>query len=220
MNEWDNIATSFDSTRKKPWDECINFIKSLKGIGIDLGCGNGRHLLAISKNCQFTVGIDKSITMMHLSKKNIEKNKKTPIFLVCADIKTLPFPDNTFDAALFIASLHNIQGHQNRVRALTEMRRILKPDGTALISVWAKWQDAYRKHFFIKLFNIKNGKEFGDILIPWKKNGLNIERFYHLYGRWELKHDLKKAGLKIIEIWGAKKSSKKFPDNHFALVRK
>jgi|Deesub1362A_J573_1020465.scaffolds.fasta_scaffold01078_10 ubiquinone/menaquinone biosynthesis C-methylase UbiE len=217
MKEWDLIAESFDTTRRYPWKECLDFIKEIHGIAIDIGCGNARHLIPMAEKCKLAVGIDASIRMAEIAYKKVKEAKLKNVAVICGNACSLPFKDNFFDFALFIASLHNIKGRENRIKALEELKRILKPGGKALISVWSKWQDKWRK-YFIK--NIFRWKEHGDIYIPWKKNGMNIMRFYHLYSMREFRKDIKKAGLKIEKAWSVKKKSKKYADNHFAVVSK
>lgn len=214
---WNAIAKSFDSTRKEPWEECLNFIEKIEGKAIDIGCGNGRHLTPLAKKTDFAVGLDFSIEMLKICSEKIRNEKMNNVLLVCGNACRLPFKDNSFDYALFIATLHNIKGKDNRIKALVELKRILKPNGKALISVWAKWQDKWRWYFIKKLLSFK--EEHGDIYIPWKKNGINVERFYHLYSKREFKKDLLKAGLKIEKLWSVKKVSKRHPDNHFAIVK-
>jgi len=212
---WNAIAKSFDSTRKEPWEECLNFIEKIRGRAIDIGCGNGRHLFPLAEKAELAVGLDFSIEMLKICKEKLRNICN--VLLVCGNACRLPFKDNSFDYAIFIAALHNIRGRGNRIKALVELKRILKPNGTALISVWAKWQDKWRWYFIKKLFSFKG--EHGDIYIPWKKDGINVERFYHLYSKKEFKKDLIKAGLKIEKLWSVKKASKKHPDNHFAIVK-
>ncbi|MBC7128747.1 MAG: class I SAM-dependent methyltransferase [Thermoplasmatales archaeon] len=212
MNYWDKIAGDFDAKRKFPWKECLDFISSISGTCLDLGCGGGRHLAAMKEKC-FAVGADISFSMLEIARE-----KAGDAFLVCCDARNLPFLDETFDNALFIAALHNIEGKEERRKALSELRRILKKEGRAIISVWAKWQDRFIFHFIKKFF--KKQGEHGDILVPWKKNGEEIMRFYHLYSMIEFKKELKESGFKIEKAWSVKKASKWLKDNHFAIVRK
>lgn len=214
--EWDEIAESFDSTRKYAWEECIDFIEKINGIAIDIGCGNGRHLIYMANKTRIAIGIDASIKMIEICKKKI--NAKN-ILLICGNACNLPFKDKKIDFALFIATLHNIRGKENRIKALKELKRVLKPNGKALISVWAKWQDRWRWYFVKEFLKFWRSYEHGDIYIPWRKDGLNVNRFYHLYSKREFKNDILKAGLKIEKLWSVKKVSKKHADNHFAIVR-
>ena len=49
------------------------------------------------------------------------------------------------DAALCIAVMHHISSIDRRLRILKEMARVLKPNGTALITVWAQEQQDKEK---------------------------------------------------------------------------
>lgn len=218
---WDKIAKSFDQTRKKPWKECIDFIDSNSESSViaDVGCGNGRHLIPCVKKCKMAIGLDLSIELLKIVQNKATKENIENIVLINSDALHLPIKSNSLDAVLFIAALHNIKGKNKRIEALTEIKRVLNKDGTALISVWSRWQDKYRNHFFKKWFTQFGKNEFGDIDIYWRQHGLNIPRFYHLYSKREFISDLKKAGLKIDHVEDVKMHSKKHPDNYFALVR-
>jgi len=219
---WDCIAESFDKTRRKPWNQCVDFIKTLKktDLVVDMGCGNGRHLIICAENCKQVIGLDISIKLLYIVNNIlIEKNLKN-VFILHSDVTYVPIKNETVDAILYIASLHNIQGREKRIQSLKELKRILKKEGRALISVWSKWQDKYRKLFFKKWFNQVGKSEFGDIDIYWKQHGLNIPRFYHLYSKKEFVKDINEAGLKLEEIESVKLCSQKHPDNYFAIVKK
>lgn len=219
---WDSIAQSFDLTRKKPWKQCLEFINkcSENDTIADIGCGNGRHLIPSAKICNQAIGIDISNKLLKIVKNRLNENKIENVLLLQSDLVNLPIKDSSVDLELFIASLHNVKGRENRIKALIEARRILKKDGKALISVWSRWQDRYRKIFFKKWFTSIGKNEFGDIDIYWRQHGLNIPRFYHLYSKKEFRNDIIEAGLKIIELKSEKIISKKYPDNFFAVVKR
>ena len=219
---WNCIAKSFDKTRTKPWKQCIDFVKNLNITEtiVDMGCGNGRHLIICAEYSKHVIGLDLSKELLFIAKNKMEeKNIKNAIFLH-SDVKFIPIKNETVDAILYIASLHNISGRHNRIQSLRELKRILKKDGVALISVWSRWQDKYRKLFFKKWFRCTSKSDFGDIDIYWRQHNLNIPRFYHLYSKKELIEDLTKAGLKIKKIESVKLHSQKYPDNFFAIVIK
>ena len=218
---WERIAKSFDKTRRKPWSKCIEFIDSMekKGLFLDIGCGNGRHLIPAARKNELVIGIDFSINMLRVCRNNLEKAGVRNYALLQADARYLPFKDDCFDYVIFIASLHNIRGRDNRIMALREMRRILKSGGKGLISVWSKWQDRFFFHFLKELF-LGNYEEFGDIEIMWKRDDINLPRFYHLYSRREFLGELKEAGFEIAKIESVKISSKILKDNFFAVVIK
>jgi ubiquinone/menaquinone biosynthesis C-methylase UbiE len=217
---WDAIAKSFDTTRQKPWAYCLQFIGSLKHTDIvaDLGCGNGRHLLPCATQCSFVIGVDLSSQLLRITQKKFINKGINTAAVVHADIVQLPIETSSVDAVLFIASLHNIQGKENRAAALREVVRVLKPQGTALISVWSRWQEKYYK-YFLKQLLLRTG-EFGDVNVFWRQHNLNVPRFYHLYGKHEFRRELRQTGLHIERLESVKIHSKRFPDNYFAVVRK
>ena len=218
---WNLIAKSFDNTRKKPWNICLEYINNLKkeSVVADFGCGNGRHLIPCAKHCKKVYGIDISKKLLDIVKRKIEKQKITNVELIHSNLVKIPLKDRSVDSIIFIAALHNIKKRKNRIKALSELKRVLKKDKIAMISVWSRWQEKFRIEFLKKFFLIDNKNEFGDIDIYWTQNNLNIPRFYHLYSKKEFEKDIKKAGLEIIEIKSVKLSSKKYADNYFAIVK-
>jgi len=220
MAAWDAIAASFDTTRRTPWPIVLDFIKNRPpgGVLVDLGCGNGRHLLPATDCCTLGIGIDFSRKLLKITDTKIRTHQIDNLSLIQADLCSLPLSDDTVDTILFIAALHNIRGRHHRRQALTEVRRILRPNGRALISVWSRWQDKYRAHF-LKDY-IGHNAEFGDIEISWRQHKLNIQRFYHLYSRSEFQTDLTTAGLRVHSLQAERFFSHRTPDNYFAEVSK
>ena len=219
---WNAIAHSFDSTRRKTWKECIDFIDSLPKTSIvaDIGSGNGRHLTPCAKRCKKVIGLDISDELLKIVQSKVVENGLNNVELVHSDVVNIPLKEKSVDAVLFVATLHNIPQRYRRIKSLNEINRILKPGGKAIISVWSRWQDKFRQHFIKKCLTNPNRAELGDIDVYWKQHGLNIARFYHLYSKRELQSDLKQAGFEITKIEGVKYFSKKYNDNYFALVKK
>ncbi|HEC89094.1 MAG TPA: class I SAM-dependent methyltransferase [Thermoplasmatales archaeon] len=217
---WDSIASSFDKTRGKPWKICIEFVEKLPkdSVIVDLGCGNGRHLIPCTQHCIKAVGLDISLNLLKIIQNKTIGMKN--IELIHGNLKDLPFRDDSFDAILYIASLHNIKYRENRIKSLREVKRIMKKNGIGLISVWSRWQDRFQNFFIKNLFKTSRVEDFGDITIYWKQNGLNIPRFYHLYSKREFKRDILEAGLYIEEIKSVRLNSRYHSDNYFAYIRK
>jgi len=219
---WDIIAKSFDSTRKKPWKKCINFIEnfSKNDYFADIGCGNGRHLIPSANHFKKVIGLDLSKELLNIVNKKILKEKIKNITLLHSNVLNIPIKSNKIDSILYIATLHNIKDRENRIQSLKEINRILKSNGKALVSVWSREQEKFRKQFFKKWFTQFGENEFGDINIYWRQHGLNIPRFYHLYSKREFKKDIIQADLSIIDLKEVSLHSKKHPDNYFVYLEK
>lgn len=220
---WNQIAIYFDKRRSERWEKCIDYINLIPANScvIDLGCGNGRHLIPLAEKANRAYGLDISEKMLETARKN-NRAKCTNISLIQGSVATLPFHDNSFDAGLFIATLHHVPTNQKRIQALSEIKRVLKPEGTLLISVWARYQERFVLHFiydFISRLLFHRAGEYGDILVEWKHEE-KVSRFYHLFTLNEIKQLILEAGLKIIEIKHVKIKSTIVPDNYFVLVKK
>lgn len=217
---WDAIADSFDLTRKKPWKQVVSFIQSIAPIDnlLDIGCGNGRHIISSSSMVKNVIGIDISTNLLKITKRHILKQEIRNVSLIHASSLDIPIASNSVDVILYIASLHNISGQTNRLISLRELRRILKSQGKAMISVWSQDQPRFKKQ--IQQSVQSQNSEMGDIFVHWRQHDLNVPRFYHLYNKKEFIEDIRKARLRIINIEEIQLSSKTVNDNYFAIVEK
>ncbi len=91
---------------------------------LDLGCGSGRYgRLARELGAGAVVGIDNSADML----------RRAVIPAALASMDALPFPANRFDVILCGLAVGHLPGPAFE-RSLHEIGRVLKVDGTALIS--------------------------------------------------------------------------------------
>ena len=183
---WNKIAEQWNNFRNQPEPMVNYFLKKYinnSGKIVDLGCGNCRNLIPFSNFICY--GVDFSKKMLK-NAEIISKNNSLDIKLYKAELTKLPFKDNFFDYALMLASLHHPKTKDKRKKALEELYRILRKDGTALITVWNKWQLRF-------LFRRKNS------LIPWKIKNKIYHRYYYLFSYFELKRLLRKNNFKILE---------------------
>jgi ubiquinone/menaquinone biosynthesis C-methylase UbiE len=109
----------------------------------DNGCGYGAVTVAIMAiDPPPPVGVQihaTDVNPMFLTQLNAKPAVQTPLWPVTVatmDVKTLSFPDNTFDLSItnfVIMALHENDGD---VRAAAHTLRTLKPGGTGAITVW------------------------------------------------------------------------------------
>lgn len=98
-------------------------LSGLNGKVLEVGVGTGRNLKYYPAGCSVT-GIDRSAGMLE---KALEKTKEmNNINLYLMDAEHLEFPDNSFDYVVTTFVLCTIP---DPVKALKEMRRVLKPSG-------------------------------------------------------------------------------------------
>jgi ubiquinone/menaquinone biosynthesis C-methylase UbiE len=218
IKTWDTIADSFDKTRKNPWNQVIDFISTLSTDSkvIDLGSGNGRHLLPAAQHSLTTIGVDFSRRMLEITQQKTTNEQLENTENIQANLYTLPFKSKSFDAGLCVAALHNVKTRTLRQQCIKEIYRILRPNGKVLISVWSRDQDRFKN----RIAPQDNNSESGDIDVYWQQDGFKIPRFYHLYNLKEFREDIQAGGFIIQSMEAEKIASKIEADNYFAIALK
>ncbi|KAG8637116.1 uncharacterized protein LOC110602467 isoform X4 [Manihot esculenta] len=126
----------------------VNDWSSVK-LALDIGCGRGILLNAVATQLKKTgssgrvVGLDRSkrTTLSTLRTANMEGVGE---YVTCreGDVRSLPFADNYFDvvvSAVFVHTVGKEYGHRTveaaaeRMRALGELVRVLKPGGIGVV---------------------------------------------------------------------------------------
>ncbi len=215
--DYDEIAKDFSDSRYSVWEEFNIFKDYIKdgpsamtssgevGRGeriLDLGCGNGRLLdLFRDKNVEYT-GIDNSEELIQIAKERSKiQNPKSKIQFLVADALNLPFEDNYFDKVFSVAVLHHIPSKEYRLQFLKEARRVLRPGGFLILSVWNLWRRPKTLKLLIKYGLLKitglSKFDFKDIFVPWQNK---ILRYVHCFTKKELKNLAKEAGFKTEKI--------------------
>ena len=105
-------------------------------VVLDAGCGLGRHLRHLARMPELKIfGIDKNTWALTETAKSVatmpDAQSKDYLFSI-ADITKLPFADSSFDCVICSEVMEHIPDHE---KALKELDRILKPQGTLAVSV-------------------------------------------------------------------------------------
>ncbi len=99
-------------------------------LDIATGTGDLAILLANTK-AEKIIGLDISIGMLEVGKQKIEAKKLSPkIEMILGDSEKIPFEENTFDAVTVAFGIRNFE---NLEIGLTEILRVLKPNGVFVI---------------------------------------------------------------------------------------
>lgn len=117
-------------------------------VFLDIGSANGTDCLnALRAGAARAEGVEIDARSLELAAMRAN-DANLPANFQHADLEsgTLPFADSTFDVINFTNVLEHLV---NRIQILKEMRRVLKPDGVAVISApncetpWKKFQRRY-----------------------------------------------------------------------------
>jgi demethylmenaquinone methyltransferase/2-methoxy-6-polyprenyl-1,4-benzoquinol methylase len=111
-------------------------VKLIKKSGakniLDIATGTGDLAIAMSSlNPDKITGLDLSAGMLKVGIEKVkEKNLESIIEMIQGDSENLPFQDNTFDA---ITVSFGVRNFENLDKGLSEINRVLKPNGTFII---------------------------------------------------------------------------------------
>ena len=203
---YNEIAEEFYQTRRKyspELEELKRYIKPEEKV-LDLGCGTGRlYEIFKNKNIDYT-GVDFSKNLINIARGKYGNHFQVADILSLPCIqktnkiargsnngvgcKGLPFSNNYFDSVWAIAVLHHIPSNELRKRVLSEIKRVLNPNGRVIATFWK-----------IKYFLRK------DVFIPFHGK----KRYYHVFTKREIGKLFEKSGFKIEESRFLKRNNKK-----------
>jgi len=112
--------------RKRSTAFILRALKKAIGPGeksiLDVPAGTGRFSFPMREAGHFVVGADYSVEMLAQTQKD---QKETAIPFLRADIRSLPFADNSFDVVTCIRLFHLIRP-EDRIKAMVELRRVAR----------------------------------------------------------------------------------------------
>ncbi|MDZ7745597.1 MAG: class I SAM-dependent methyltransferase [Halobacteriales archaeon] len=181
---YDRIAAHFSQTRAEPWPQIPAFLDGRTGgVGVALGCGNGRHVELLVDHCERAVGLDLSRALLGLA---TERATDDDADWVQGTVTQPPFATDSVDLGLYIATLHHLDSRATRRESLDELARVLAPDGNALVSVWSTTHPT---------FDETTGF---DTVVDWTlPDGETVPRYYHIYDPEEFERDLDSSALTV-----------------------
>ncbi|MDD5621132.1 MAG: class I SAM-dependent methyltransferase [Candidatus Pacebacteria bacterium] len=199
--DYNRIADSFDSKRgyiPKDFEYMQKFIKKNEKV-LDLGCGNGRLAELIDDEY---LGADVSEELIRIAKEKYPDKR----FIILNNSLRFPFKNDEFDKVFCLSVFHHTPSKAFRKQLIQEIKRILKPGGILILTVWnlkgnKKTKEMLWKYSFKKIF-FKSKLDFKDIFYPWKDSKGNIlaERYVHVFSQRELKRLILKQRFKILEL--------------------
>lgn len=142
--------------KRKHRDRILNKI-DWKGDEAVLDVGTGRGLLMIGAAKRLTTGKSTGIDIWNAEDLTNNNMTNTMSNAVLEGVKhkveikndnamSMSFPDNTFDVVISNLCLHNIYNAEDRKKACDEIARVLKKEGTGVISDF-KHMKEYEKNF-------------------------------------------------------------------------
>ena len=129
-------------------EELVRFAQMPNGARVlDLATGRGAVLFPAARTVGLSghvIGTDISEPMVNATRQEIRRLKLKNINIEQMDAESLKFPDESFDYVLCGFALFFFPHLE---RALSEMRRVLRPDGLLAVSTWEEYDDEQWRWF-------------------------------------------------------------------------
>jgi ubiquinone/menaquinone biosynthesis C-methylase UbiE len=180
------------------------FLPETNSVIVDIGGGPGIYSEWLAILGQDVILVDPVEKHVQQAKKRSSKLKKTFRCLL-GEARHLDLPDNSADLAIIHGPLYHLQERQERINALTEAKRVLKPEGMLLgfaINYTASTlvgliQGAMHSSDFFDM--CKTELLTGNHMAPGSMPGILPKAFYHK--PQELKEEIEEAGFSYVDTF-------------------
>jgi SAM-dependent methyltransferase len=205
LRDWDRIAGSVRDFSAAPstlyyrrcemalLERSLGDLRGKRVLKLDLWneAFNTRILAWMREQGAEVVGLDLSRVVAFRARKNARDERKAgdpcsngrALALLRADIRELPFATGSFDAVYTMGTIEHIDEYR---QAISEVHRVLKPGGRAVIGVPHKW-DLFLRPVMVWILDA-----FGQYLYAPEK----------AFSAGELRRDIERTGLRFVERTG------------------
>jgi len=116
---------------------------------LDLGCGTGTLTIALAKSCTFAsvTGLDADAQALAIAQDKARRSGALVRF-ERGFSSSMPFPDGYFDRVVSSLFFHHLTPGE-KAATLSEVRRVLRPDGELHIADWGKPANAVMRVAFL-----------------------------------------------------------------------
>ena len=193
IDYWERVMKDPRNSYKELFEKEKLFLrKTIKANSrvLDIGCGDGRIISEFKDIPSEIVGIDSDDKAIEDAQKVFSKEDK--IKIMKGNAFKLPFENESFDYVLLMMTLVNFS--ENKLKALSEMKRVLTKSGSIIISVYSDTAFDERKKMYGKI-EVPINKINGTTFIFNKSVGANESEQFSLN---ELETLCNLADLKIV----------------------
>jgi ubiquinone/menaquinone biosynthesis C-methylase UbiE len=161
---WDRAVTAYEQGWRDQLEPAQSLMLEMAALQpgwrvLDVACGTGlvsfRAAAAVGERGA-VIGTDISGEMVETARRGAALRDLGNVSFERGDAEALPLSDGAFDAALCALGLMYVP---DPVRALCEMRRLLRPGGRAAVAVWG----ARRKCGWAEIFPITDARVASEV---------------------------------------------------------
>lgn len=195
IERWESVLRDLPDSYKKWFKEEGEYLRSnivKDATVLEIGCGDGRSLKDIISVTKNLTGIEHNKEAVEITKREFSKYPRVKI--IFAEAKDLPFENKTFNYVICMTTFANFG--DDKFKILDEMKRVLKDNGTIIISVFS--ENAFEERMKVyKKSNVPIKKIVGTTMYYESKYDLGISE---QFSEKKLREIFKKAKLKILEL--------------------
>jgi ubiquinone/menaquinone biosynthesis C-methylase UbiE len=183
--------------KQQPWMHDLFRFEQYGGAKVlEIGVGLGTDLIQFADAGADCHAIDITDEHMNLARENFAL-RGYQVDIRRSDATAIQHPDETFDVVYSFGVVHHIPEID---KVLTEVHRVLKPGGKALISVYHKWSlfhlaSVLLLNGLLKLKLFRLGYRGLLATIETGADGKEIAPYVRLYSRKEFAKAMRSAGL-------------------------
>ncbi len=149
------VRSFYDAAPDREWQRLeaglprIEFASTLRliekyfpanGTVCDVGSGPGRYSIELAKRGYRVTLFDLSGKLLELAQRAFASEGIRATQFIQGDARDLGvFEDESFDAALLLGPLYHLVRRDDRSQAMSELVRILKPGGSAIVAFLNSW---------------------------------------------------------------------------------
>lgn len=104
---------------------------------LDLGCGRGRHVVALAHHGFEVVGMDGAPSGLKLAQVRMREEGLKAAFVLGDVTQPFPFPKDSFDGLMSTQVIHHALLDEIR-NTILEIHRVIKPGGVIFVTVASK----------------------------------------------------------------------------------
>lgn len=181
------LATAYAQRRNEYSKTDHEVLDALSKYGVinktilDLGCGDGRHAVAIKNmGASRVIGIDDSVDMIRMANERKRAAQATDIEFTQADGQNIPLPDQSCDIVFSNFVFHYFE---DSAKLFKEISRVLKPGGIIVATFNITHIAPEAKHLLNTNMPIRlGGKDSAIVVQNLIKSNREIVRALHING--------------------------------------
>lgn len=178
---------------------------------VDIGCGHGRHAVALAQRGANVVGMDSAAALL-TEARQLSSQAGVPPQWVRGDMRQSPFPAGLFQAAMLLDAFGFFAAEQDNELALAELSRVLAPGGRLCLKIvngepvladFRSHDHEEREGSFVTIsrtLDLNPPRMTEHIRVMGRRGNGEYERRQRLYRSDELSAALDRVGFSILAI--------------------